>query len=210
MRRFTEVDHDKRVAIVATVGDEIIGVGRYDRVSDAEAEVAFTVRDDHQGRGLGSVLLEHLAAAARERGVDRFVAEVLPGNRKMLGTFAVAGYTVAQEMEEGVVRLAFDIEPTDAMRAVARSREQRAEAKSIARLFRPSSVAVIGASRRKDSMGNQLLQCAARRAASPVGSSRSTRPPTRLPGSLPTRRCGTPPVRWTWPSSRCRPTPWSA
>ncbi len=158
VKRFTEVDHDKRVAIVATIGGQFVGVGRYDRVSATEAEIAFTVRDDYQGRGLGSVLLEHLAAAARERGIDRFVAEVLPANRKMLGTFAAAGYTVAQELDEGVVRLAFDIEPTGAQRAVARSREQRAEARSVARLFNPQSVAVIGASRRKESMGNQLLR----------------------------------------------------
>lgn len=158
VKRFTEVDHDSRVAFVATVGGQFVGVGRYDRVSATEAEIAFTVRDDFQGRGLGSVLLEHLAAAARERGIDRFVAEVLPGNRKMLGTFAGAGYKVAQELEDGVVRLAFDIEPTEAMRAVARGREKRAEAKSVARLFQPASVAVIGASRRKDSMGNQLLR----------------------------------------------------
>lgn len=158
VRRFTEVDHDSRVALVATVGDEIVGVGRYDRVSNTDAEVAFTIRDDHQSRGLGSVLLEHLAAAARERGIQRFVAEVLPGNRKMLGTFTVAGYKVAQELDEGVVRLAFDIEPTDSMRQVARSREQRAAARSIARLFEPTSVAVVGASRRKDSLGNQMLR----------------------------------------------------
>jgi acyl-CoA synthetase (NDP forming)/GNAT superfamily N-acetyltransferase len=158
VQRFTEVDHDSRVALVAVVGDGIIGVGRYDRTSDSEAEVAFTVRDDYQGRGLGSVLLEHLAAAARERGIDRFVAEVLPGNRKMLGTFAAAGYKVAQELDEGVVRLAFDIEPISSVRAVARSREQRAEARSVERLFRPATVAVVGASRRKDSLGNQLLR----------------------------------------------------
>jgi acyl-CoA synthetase (NDP forming)/GNAT superfamily N-acetyltransferase len=158
VQRFTHVDHDQRVAIVATVGGEIVGIGRYDRVSDTEAEIAFTVRDDHQSRGLGSVLLEHLAAAARERGIDRFVAEVLPANNKMIGTFQRAGYTVAQEMADGVVRLAFDIEPTESARAVARGREQRAEAKSVERLFRPGSVAVIGASRRKDSMGNQLLR----------------------------------------------------
>lgn len=158
VRRFTVVDHDERVALVATVGGQLVGVGRYDRTGGAEAEVAFTVRDDFQGRGLGSVLLEHLAAAARERGVERFVAEVLPGNRKMLGTFSAAGYTVAQEMDEGVVRLAFDIEPTDTQRSVARSRDQRAGAKSVERLFRPRSVAVIGASRRKESLGNQILQ----------------------------------------------------
>ncbi len=158
VKRFTEVDNSTRVSLIATVGGEIIAIGSYDRVNDTEAEVAFTVRDDHQGRGLGSVLLEHLAAAARENKIDRFVADVLPGNRKMLGTFAMAGYKVAQEMEEGFVRLAFNLEPTDAQRAVARGREQRAEAKSIARIFRPRGVAVVGASRRKDSLGNQLLR----------------------------------------------------
>ena len=63
--RFTHVDHADRVALVATVGDRIIGVGRYETVSPGTAELAFTVHDEHQGRGLGSVLLEHLAATAR-------------------------------------------------------------------------------------------------------------------------------------------------
>lgn len=158
IKRFTEIDHDRRVALVAVVGGRIVGIGSYDRTTSTDAEIAFTVRDDYQGRGLGSVLLEHIAAAARERGVKRFVAEVLPGNRRMLGTFAAAGYKVAQEFGDGVVRLAFDLEPTDTQRAVARAREQRAEAKSVERLFRPRSVAVIGASRRRSSLGNLFLE----------------------------------------------------
>lgn len=157
LRHFTHVDHNKRVALVATVGEEIVGVGRYDKTGPLEAEIAFTVRDEHQGRGLGSVLLEHLADAGRERGVQRFVAEVLPGNQKMLGTFAYAGYKVAQEFGEGVVRLAFDIEPTATQRAVARAREARAESKSVARLFTPRSLIVIGASRNRQSLGRTLL-----------------------------------------------------
>ncbi|MGD9957591.1 MAG: N-acetyltransferase family protein, partial [Candidatus Nanopelagicales bacterium] len=71
LARFTTVDHVDRVAFVALTGDDIIGVGRCDRVDARDAEVAFVIRDAHQGRGLGSVLLEHLAAAARERGVRR-------------------------------------------------------------------------------------------------------------------------------------------
>ena len=157
VKRFTHVDHDKRVALVATVGDEIVGVGRYDKVGRAEAEVAFTVRDDHQGRGLGSVLLEHLAAAARERGIERFVAETLPSNRAMQATFQMAGYKVAQEFDEGVVRLAFDIRPTDQQREVARAREARAEAHSVEMLFSPRSVIVVGASRTRRSLGRQFL-----------------------------------------------------
>ena len=50
------------------------------------------MRDDHQARGVGSILLEHLAAAARERGFARFVAEVLPDNNRMLDVFTDAGY----------------------------------------------------------------------------------------------------------------------
>ena len=72
LHRFTHVDHDNRVAFVVLLGDQLIAVGRYDRYPDTDdAEVAFLVEDAHQGRGLGSVLLEHLAAAARERGIKQ-------------------------------------------------------------------------------------------------------------------------------------------
>ena len=97
VKRFTEVDYVDRVALVATVGDDLIGVVRYDRTAPDEAEVAFNIEDRHQGRGLGSVFLEHIAAAARERGVGRFVADVLPSNRRMLAVFRDAGYVVRHE-----------------------------------------------------------------------------------------------------------------
>ena len=76
--RFVNVDHRDRVALIMLIGDDIIGVGRFDRLNDTEAEVAFNIADAHQGRGVGSILLEHLAAAARESGIQRFTAEVLP------------------------------------------------------------------------------------------------------------------------------------
>src|SRR5687767_6090444 len=62
-RHFANVDHKRRVAFVVTLGDDIVGIGRYEQLDDTTAEVAFNVSDAHQGRGLGSVLLEHLAAA---------------------------------------------------------------------------------------------------------------------------------------------------
>ena len=99
VHRFTHVDHVDRVAFVATLGEAIVGIARYDRVDETSAEVAFNVSDAHQGRGLSSVLLEHLAAAARENGIRRFVAEVLPRNRKMLTVFREAGYEVASRFE---------------------------------------------------------------------------------------------------------------
>ena len=158
LHRFTHVDYLDRVALVATIGDQLVGVGRYDRVEPGEAEVAFVVHDDHQGRGLGSVLLEHLAAAARERGISRFVAEVLPTNRRMLATFHEAGYEPSARLEDGVVLLSFDIEPTQTSIAVRSAREQHAEAQSVARLVAPSSVVVIGAGREELSLGRQLLR----------------------------------------------------
>ncbi|MGY1743875.1 MULTISPECIES: bifunctional acetate--CoA ligase family protein/GNAT family N-acetyltransferase [unclassified Blastococcus] len=159
LRRFTHVDHDARVAFVLLLGDQLIGVGRYDRYPDTDdAEVAFLIEDAHQGRGLGSVLLEHLAAAARERGIARFVAEVLAQNNRMVRVFLDAGYTPTRTYEEGVVHLVFPIAPTETALAVAYEREQRSESRSIARLLTPSSVAVVGASNDESKIGNVVLR----------------------------------------------------
>lgn len=159
LKRFTEVDYKDRVAFVITIGGEIIGIGRYDRLDDpTEAEVAFNIADAHQGRGIGSILLEHLAAAAQENGIRRFSAEVLPENRKMLMVFSDAGYDVKRHFDDGVVSLEFNIGPTDKSRAVMESREHRAEARSVRDLLAPSSIAVIGASRKWGTVGHQLLE----------------------------------------------------
>jgi acyl-CoA synthetase (NDP forming)/RimJ/RimL family protein N-acetyltransferase len=158
LERFTNVDHRDRVGLVATLGDAIVGIGRYDRVSGDTAEVAFNISDAHQGRGVGSVLLEHLAAAARERGITRFVADVLPQNRKMMGVFTEAGYDVSHHYEDGVIALSFDISRSEHADRVRASREQRAESRSVQALLHPRSVVVIGASRSPDSIGHRLLQ----------------------------------------------------
>ena len=154
--RFVHVDHRDREALVVSSGRDLIAVGRYERLgADAdEAEVAFVVEDAHQGRGIGSVLLEHLAAAARHAGIRRFVAEVLPENGGMLRVFNEAGYTIAREYADGVVHLDFPIEPTEASIAVQRRREQSTEGRSIARLLAPESVAVYGGGR----FGRALLR----------------------------------------------------
>ncbi|MGW5054433.1 bifunctional acetate--CoA ligase family protein/GNAT family N-acetyltransferase [Actinokineospora sp. NPDC004072] len=147
LRRFSTVDHEGRVAFIALLGDDIIAVGRYERLAGQDsAEVAFVVEDAHQGRGLGSILLEHLAAAARERGLAKFEAEVLAENGQMVRVFRDAGYQVSRAFDEGVLHLEFAIDPTEAAVAVARAREQAAEARSVHNLLHPRSVAVIGAS----------------------------------------------------------------
>jgi acyl-CoA synthetase (NDP forming)/GNAT superfamily N-acetyltransferase len=159
LHRFTHVDHVDRVAFVLLLGDQLIAVGRYDRLPGTQdAEVAFLVEDAHQGRGLGSVLLEHLAAAARERGIERFVAEVLAQNNRMVRVFLDAGYQAQRSYEDGVVHLTFPIAQTEDALAVAYEREQRSESRSIARLLTPSSVAVVGASNDPGKIGNVLLR----------------------------------------------------
>ncbi|MGH3345173.1 MAG: GNAT family N-acetyltransferase [Carbonactinosporaceae bacterium] len=170
VERFTRVDHQGRVALIALIGEEMIGVVRYDRVAAEQtqaqtqaqgspvAEVAFLVQDRHQGRGLGSVLLEHIAAAARERDIGAFVADVLPGNRRMIQVFRDAGYRATHSFADGVVHFAFDLAPTETSLAVMQAREHRAEARSIQRLLGPASVAVIGASRSPGTVGQTLLR----------------------------------------------------
>jgi acyl-CoA synthetase (NDP forming)/GNAT superfamily N-acetyltransferase len=167
VERFTHVDHHDRVAFVLTVANKMIAVGRFDRLPErtdengnrlVEAEVAFLVQDAHQGRGIAQLLLEHLAQAGRERGIDRFVAEVLPENQRMIQIFREAGYQVAGGFEEGVMRLEFPINATDTSVAVMQAREHRAEAASIQRFFDARSIAVIGASRRQDTIGQTLVR----------------------------------------------------
>ena len=87
------VDYVERYALVAEVGGVLVAVARWERFGAApgHAEVAFTVADDMQGRGLGTLLFARLAALARERGITAFDAEVLPENEKMLRVFARSG-----------------------------------------------------------------------------------------------------------------------
>jgi len=158
VHRFTHVDNVERVAFVMLVGNQIIAVGRYDTVEPGEAEVAFLVEDAHQGRGIGQLLLEHLAQAGRERGIERFIAEVLPDNQPMIHTFRDAGYRLGSGYEDGVMTLEFAIDPTETAIGVMESREHRAEAASIEKFLNPASIAVIGASRRQDTIGHALVR----------------------------------------------------
>ncbi|MEU3223183.1 GNAT family N-acetyltransferase [Streptomyces sp. NPDC006976] len=167
VHRFTHHDYVDRVGLAVTVGGEFIATVRYDRIDATgrpasapadEAEVAFLVQDAHQGRGVASTLLEHIAAVARERGIRRFAAEVLPANTKMIKVFRDAGYTQQRSFEDGSVHLTLDLEPTAESLAVQRAREQRAEARSVQRLLAPGSVAVIGAGRTPGGVGRTVLR----------------------------------------------------
>ncbi|MFF3285569.1 GNAT family N-acetyltransferase [Streptomyces sp. NPDC003023] len=167
VHRFTHHDYVDRVGLAVTVGGEFIATVRYDRINAQgrpasapadEAEVAFLVQDAHHGRGVASALLEHIAAVARERGIRRFAAEVLPANNKMIKVFRDAGYTQKRSFEDGSVHLTLDLEPTEESVAVQRGREQRAEARSVQRLLAPGSVAVVGTGRLPGGVGRTALR----------------------------------------------------
>ena len=207
--RFIDVDHHDRV------GARSRARRRADRgrplrpdLGDPDAaEVAFVVEDAHQGRGLGSILLEHLAAAAQERGIRRFVAEVLGENDAMVRVFIDAGYAVQPRRSRPASSdLEFDIDPTEPSLAVARAREHRAEARVDRAAAHPRSVAVIGASQRaeQDRPRGAGQPAATRDFAGPVYPVNSEHRSVRGRAGLPVR-AATSPTRSTSRWSRCPP-----
>lgn len=117
---FTHVDHVDREALVAFQDGAILGVGRYDRLADRTvAEVAFVVRDDVQGHGIGTLLLRRLTAVARERGIHRFVALVLMDNLRMKRLFEDSGYALTASFEDGYVTMELWIDPDDPAQPLA-------------------------------------------------------------------------------------------
>jgi GNAT superfamily N-acetyltransferase len=93
LERFVNVDHHDREAFVVVSGPRIMAsAATSGSATTRRGRGRVVVEDAHQGRGIGSVLLEHLADAARENGITRFVAEVLPENGGMLRVFSDFGY----------------------------------------------------------------------------------------------------------------------
>lgn len=159
LEHLTNVDYLDRMAFVGLLGDDLIGIARYDRYpTSGKAEVAFFTDDAHQGRGMATVLLEYLAAAAREAGIDGFVAQVLPQNRKMLSVFKQVGFEVHSSFEDGVIEVELGIEPTQDARERMDERARIAFARSVRRILAPQSVAVIGASRRDGAIGKDMVR----------------------------------------------------
>jgi len=108
VERLTTVDHDDRVALVALVGDEMVGVARYTRLeTPTQAEVAVVIEDAHQGRHLAPALLERITVAARDRGIAQFCAVVLPENRRMLHVLLGLVPTAERHLSGGYVELSW-------------------------------------------------------------------------------------------------------
>jgi acetate---CoA ligase (ADP-forming) len=140
-------------------GERALGIGRYVVLEGGHAaEVAFEVGDADQGRGIGTLLLEHLAVAARGGGITTFIAEVEADNTAMLEMFTTSGFSVRETFESRTFHVEFPTADTDRFLAAAAARERQAVARSLRGVLAPRSVAVIGASRSAPhSIGRAIL-----------------------------------------------------
>ncbi len=139
------------------VDARVIGQASFDRVGHDAAEVAFAVADDYQGRGVATLLLEALAEAAGEAGITTFCAEILPENMKMLEVFRASGFPLRLSSEPGAIMVEFPTALTGPARERFERREQTAAAAAVHALLHPRSVAVIGASRRRGTVGGEIF-----------------------------------------------------
>lgn len=158
LKRLTTVDYVHDLALIAVLGSSIVGVGRYTGTGPGRADIAFLVADAMQGKGLGTILFDHLAAAARERGIGTFTADVLPENSQMLHVFDAIGYETHSRATEESIAIEVDTSMTARVRAVLEERERAAEASSLALMFSPRSIIIVGASRQRDHVGAQIVR----------------------------------------------------
>ncbi|GAB1516944.1 bifunctional acetate--CoA ligase family protein/GNAT family N-acetyltransferase [Actinophytocola sp. KF-1] len=158
-RRIARPADDAHAAVGAWLGEKLVGVAHYERVlGSPTAEVALVVDGAVQARGLGTLLLEHLASLARRHGVTRFVAEVLAENQRMIKVFADTGlpYRMSRLGPERNVEIRLTENETFA--AAVDERDRVADVASLANVLRPSSIVVVGAGRRPGSVGHAVLR----------------------------------------------------
>jgi acetyltransferase len=162
-RRFCTVDYYNTFALVGTLGEDvderIIAVGRYAKQPGAErAQIAFEVEDKYQGLGIGSHLLDQLAYIAREKGIISFEAEVLAENQDMMNVLINSGFTMHRQMQGTTYVGIMDLSPTAIVEQKTVEREKFASIASLRAFLNPKSVAVIGASRRPNTIGNFVFR----------------------------------------------------
>ena len=138
-----------------------IGVGSYFATGSGSAEAAFAVDDQFHGKGIGTVLLERLAAIAVVHGFDRFEATTLSENAAMLEVFHESGFEIRSKSGQGPISVQLSLRPTDGTVATAERRMALATAASLRPVFEPASVAVIGASRTPSSIGHRIVKALA-------------------------------------------------
>ena len=154
-----DVDYVDRFALVAETGEpaRIVAHAAYVRINAERAEVAFLVADAWQGRGISTIALAHLATIAAGNGITTFVAEVLPANHRMIEVFRQSGFPVKTRSSRDAIEIEF---PTSlSPEAIERfeERERVAAVAAVKRFVEPGSVAVVGASRRRGTIGGEIL-----------------------------------------------------
>jgi acetyltransferase len=162
-RRFCTVDYEDTFALVGTLGEgseeRIIAVGRYARQPGASrAQIAFEVEDKYQGLGIGTHLLDQLAYIARDKGINTFEAEVLAENKDMMNVLINSGFTMQRRYEGTTYVGLLDLAPTDVVEQKSFEREKFTSIASLRAFLNPKSVAVIGASRRPNTIGNFVFR----------------------------------------------------
>jgi len=161
---FVDPDWDESGALMGTLSEDgeterVVALANFVRLRDHScAEVAFAVADELQGQGVGTRLLEQLAEPAAEAGITTFVAEVMPDNSPMLRVFEDAGFDVSRRLESGTTEVRLVIAPTPTYLAAVDERDHVAVTASLAPFFQPKTVAVVGASTRRGSIGGELFR----------------------------------------------------
>jgi acyl-CoA synthetase (NDP forming)/GNAT superfamily N-acetyltransferase len=145
-------------AVVAETGGRVIGVASFERTGDDEAEVGLLVADDHQHEGIGTLLLEQLAAIARHADLRYFTAEVMTENSLMLQAFRQLGLKCSIKIEAGVSLVRLDLDPTPELMRAMDARDGHAEEASLRPLLEPASIVVVGAGQAEHGVGHQVLR----------------------------------------------------
>jgi acetate---CoA ligase (ADP-forming) len=159
VKRMIDVDYKARYGIVALAGvrQEIVGHAMYVAIGAGSAELALAVADTYQGRGLGTILLGQLAEAASEAGIQVLEAVVRPENHRMLEVLRESGFPVQSRSEPGEVHAEFPTNLTPEAVRHFEDRDRVAAVAAVTRLLAPRSVAVVGASRTRGSIGAELF-----------------------------------------------------
>lgn len=154
-----EANLEQAFGLVAVSGEEgrVVGHAFYVVISDQRAEVAFTIANEYQGRGLGTILLGQLAQVASATGVEIFEAEVVAANHRMLKVFRASGFPVEVTANVGQLRVVFPTSFTAEARQQFERRESVAAVNALKLFFEPRGVAVIGASRQRGTIGGEIL-----------------------------------------------------
>lgn len=154
-----EANLDDTFALVAVSGptQQIVGHAFYAGLDDHRAEVAFTIADDFQGRGLGTILLGQLAGVASANGIQVFEAEVVASNHAMLHVFRDSGFPIEVSAAAGQLHVTLPTALTPAAIERFEHREALAAVNALKLFFNPRGVAVIGASRKRGTIGGEIF-----------------------------------------------------